>query len=128
MTTIYYDAAKTKPRVWSSYDPGGKHHNDNRDPETGYLLPAYQEWTEDGVLRRACWMRNGRGHNADRDRETGEPVPAWIYEDGDKFWSICTMEKTSARPDDPFFLEHLAAWEKEHGVHGFTMVKSASKE
>lgn len=127
-TWVYYNGDVTKPCMCICLDPESARHNDNRDPETGCLLPAFRQWDKDGVLRQVYWMRNGRGHNADRDRETGEPLPSWIYENGEKYWSIYTMEKTAARPDDPYFLEHLAAWEREHGVHGSPTVKSAQKQ
>lgn len=124
-TWLYHDGDETKPKEWFRTNENG---NSVFDPETGYHLPAVRQWKRDGTLIVTQWIMHGRGHNADRDRETGTPLPSVIGINGERRWSVCTMKNTATSPDDPVFQEHLAAWEREHGVHGSPAVKSAYKE
>lgn len=122
-------------------------HCEEKDGETGLTLPA-QSWRRNQVFSRDIWFYLGHPHNADRDPETGAPLPAGIARNSAGtvtlvFWAIYDSrppvnqrfghvtsadEQVFEDPEDPEFLQRLAAWEEEHGVHGVPTVKSAGKQ
>lgn len=89
---VYWYGEKDNPREWRKINKFGKTHNEDRDEETGLLLPAIKEWDMDGDLSSEKWAINGCLHNEDRDPETGYTLPALISYDGngpvERLWTF----------------------------------------